>query len=123
MTLNISKVCLEYGVSGLREHEMRGNPRYHRGQNTFYPQHLDILSGRYTARSRLGVFIISSHCHQRTVTFLFYNTRQRREAVKERMEMEQEIFRRYEKKYMITRQQYQELMSRMITQVKPEQYG
>ncbi len=37
--------------------------------------------------------------------------------------MEQEIFRRYEKKYMITRQQYQELMSRMITQVKPEQYG
>lgn len=30
MTLNISKVCLEYGVSGLREHEMRGNPWYHR---------------------------------------------------------------------------------------------
>lgn len=37
--------------------------------------------------------------------------------------MVQEIFKRYEKKYKITRQQYQELISRMITWVMPEQYG
>ena len=28
-----------WGVLGLREHEMRSNPWYHRGQNTFWPQH------------------------------------------------------------------------------------
>lgn len=37
--------------------------------------------------------------------------------------MTQNIFRRYEKKYKITREQYQELISRMITKVIPEQYG
>lgn len=37
--------------------------------------------------------------------------------------MTQEIFKRYEKKYIITKTQYQELISRMITQVQPGQYG
>lgn len=37
--------------------------------------------------------------------------------------MTQNIFKRYEKKYKITREQYQELISRMITKVIPEQYG
>ncbi|MCI9559264.1 MAG: polyphosphate polymerase domain-containing protein [Lachnospiraceae bacterium] len=37
--------------------------------------------------------------------------------------MAQEIFRRYEKKYKITREQYQELLGRMITRLSPEPYG
>ena len=32
-----------WGVLGLREHEMRSNPWYHRGQNTFWPQHHDMM--------------------------------------------------------------------------------
>lgn len=37
--------------------------------------------------------------------------------------MAQENFRRYEKKYKITREQYQELISRIITRLQPEPYG
>lgn len=37
--------------------------------------------------------------------------------------MAQDIFRRYEKKYRITREQYQHLLSRMITGLIPEPYG
>lgn len=37
--------------------------------------------------------------------------------------MAQEIFKRYEKKYKITVGQYQELISRMITELVPDQYG
>lgn len=37
--------------------------------------------------------------------------------------MAQEIFRRYEKKYIVTLEQYQELISRGITQLCPDQYG
>lgn len=37
--------------------------------------------------------------------------------------MAQEFFRRYEKKYKITREQYQELLGRMITRLSPEEYG
>ena len=41
----------------------------------------------------------------------------------EERQMAQEIFRRYEKKYKITREQYQELLGRMITRLSPEPYG
>lgn len=37
--------------------------------------------------------------------------------------MAEENFRRYEKKYIISREQYQELISRIITRILPEQYG
>lgn len=37
--------------------------------------------------------------------------------------MAQDIFRRYEKKYRITTEQYQQLLSRMIVGLVPEQYG
>jgi len=37
--------------------------------------------------------------------------------------MAQEIFKRYEKKYKITLEQYQELISRIITKLVPDQYG
>ena len=39
------------------------------------------------------------------------------------LQMAQENFRRYEKKYKITREQYQELLSRIITRIQPEPYG
>ncbi|MGL5436860.1 MAG: polyphosphate polymerase domain-containing protein [Lachnospiraceae bacterium] len=37
--------------------------------------------------------------------------------------MAQEVFRRYEKKYMITIEQYNDLMSQMITKMSADQYG
>lgn len=37
--------------------------------------------------------------------------------------MAQEIFKRYEKKYMITQSQYHELISQIITRICPEKYG
>lgn len=37
--------------------------------------------------------------------------------------MAQEVFKRYEKKYMISMEQYNELMSRMITKMNADQYG
>ena len=37
--------------------------------------------------------------------------------------MTQEVFKRYEKKYRLSLEQYQELISRIITRLQPDQYG
>ena len=37
--------------------------------------------------------------------------------------MAQEVFKRYEKKYMLTREQYNQLMSSLITKMCPDSYG
>lgn len=37
--------------------------------------------------------------------------------------MAQEVFKRYEKKYLLSAEQYQELVSRMITRMSVDQYG
>lgn len=37
--------------------------------------------------------------------------------------MNQEVFKRYEKKYKLSLDQYQELISRIITRLQPDQYG
>lgn len=37
--------------------------------------------------------------------------------------MSQEVFKRYEKKYMLTREQYNQLLSRLITYFCPDSYG
>lgn len=37
--------------------------------------------------------------------------------------MAQEVFKRYEKKYLLSAEQYQELVSRMITKMSVDQYG
>ncbi|MGN0159257.1 MAG: polyphosphate polymerase domain-containing protein [Brotaphodocola sp.] len=37
--------------------------------------------------------------------------------------MAQEVFQRYEKKYMLTREQYNQLISNMITKMCPDSYG
>jgi len=45
------------------------------------------------------------------------------EIIKEEDNMAQEVFKRYEKKYMVTIAQYNELISQMITKLNADQYG
>lgn len=67
-------------------------------------------------------FINFSHSQQIPNTFAVYDERVLKHEER-RNKMAQDIFRRYEKKYRITREQYQHLLSRTITGLIPEPYG